>query len=134
MFPDRVSNPGPLTYESGALPIALRGPAQLGKTARLKESLLVGIWGIVDFGCGQYNKLERDGLRQAVLCPGNTIMNSNFDVLTEICNKIWRTGEWSTPLTRSLIITLSKRGNLQLCQIYQPHQSFEQNHAESHLK
>ena len=28
MLPDRVSNPGPLTYESGALPIALRGPAQ----------------------------------------------------------------------------------------------------------
>ena len=27
MLPDRVSNPGPLTYESGALPIALRGPA-----------------------------------------------------------------------------------------------------------
>ena len=26
-LPDRVSNPGPLTYESGALPIALRGPA-----------------------------------------------------------------------------------------------------------
>ena len=25
MLPDRVSNPGPLTYESGALPIALRG-------------------------------------------------------------------------------------------------------------
>ena len=23
MLPDRVSNPGPLTYESGALPIAL---------------------------------------------------------------------------------------------------------------
>ena len=29
-------------------------------------------------------------------------------VLTEICNRIWRTGE-------SLIITLPKRGNLQLC-------------------
>ena len=29
MLPDRVSNPGPLTYESGALPIALRGPARL---------------------------------------------------------------------------------------------------------
>ena len=29
MLPDRVSNPGPLTYESGALPIALRGPAIL---------------------------------------------------------------------------------------------------------
>ena len=29
MWPDRVSNPGPLTYESGALPTALRGPALL---------------------------------------------------------------------------------------------------------
>ena len=29
-MPDRVSNPGPLTYESGALPIALRGPAREG--------------------------------------------------------------------------------------------------------
>ena len=29
MLPDRVSNPGPLTYESDALPIALRGPARL---------------------------------------------------------------------------------------------------------
>ena len=28
MLPDRVSNPGPLTYESGALPIALRGPGE----------------------------------------------------------------------------------------------------------
>ena len=28
MLPDRVSNPGPLTYESDALPIALRGPAR----------------------------------------------------------------------------------------------------------
>ena len=27
MWPDWVSNSGPLTYESGALPIALRGPA-----------------------------------------------------------------------------------------------------------
>ena len=29
MLPDRVSNPGPLTYESDALPIALHGPAVL---------------------------------------------------------------------------------------------------------
>ena len=28
MLPDRVSNQGPLTNESGALPIALRGPAK----------------------------------------------------------------------------------------------------------
>ena len=34
MLPDRVSNPGPLTYESGALLIALRGPL----TAALLES------------------------------------------------------------------------------------------------
>ena len=27
MLPDRLSNSGPLTYESAALPIALRGPA-----------------------------------------------------------------------------------------------------------
>ena len=27
MLPDWESNPGPLTYESGALPIALRSPA-----------------------------------------------------------------------------------------------------------
>ena len=29
MLPDRVSNLGPLTYESGALLIALRGPAMI---------------------------------------------------------------------------------------------------------
>ena len=29
MWPDRVSNPGPLTYESDALPTALHGPASL---------------------------------------------------------------------------------------------------------
>ena len=28
MLPDRVSNPEPLTYESGALPTALLGPAE----------------------------------------------------------------------------------------------------------
>ena len=28
MWPDRVSNPEPLTYESGALPTVLRGPGE----------------------------------------------------------------------------------------------------------
>ena len=37
MLPDRVSNPGPLTYESGALPIALRGPA--GYTAYIAYTI-----------------------------------------------------------------------------------------------
>ena len=40
------------------------------------------------------------------------------DVLTEICNRIWKTGESPTPWTQSLIITLPKKGNLQLCQNY----------------
>ena len=33
MWPDRVSNRGPLTYESGAPPTALRGPADTGNSA-----------------------------------------------------------------------------------------------------
>ena len=33
MLPDWVSNPGPLTYETGALPIALRGPAWIDAIA-----------------------------------------------------------------------------------------------------
>ena len=40
---------------------------------------------------------------------------TTIDALTEICNRIWRTGEWPTPWTQSLIITLPKKGNLQLC-------------------
>ena len=39
MLPDRVSNPGPLTYESGALPIALRGPAKNKRTSRVKNNI-----------------------------------------------------------------------------------------------
>ena len=31
MLPDRVSNPGPLTCESGTLPVVLRGPAIVNK-------------------------------------------------------------------------------------------------------
>ena len=43
MLPDRVSNPGPLTYESGALPIALHGPAYFN---------------ILSPGLGPYSKFE----------------------------------------------------------------------------
>ena len=42
--------------------------------------------------------------------------------LTTICNKIWQMGEWPTPWTQSLVITLPKKGNLQQlqqCQNYQ---------------
>ena len=42
MLPDRVSNPGPLTYESGALPTALRGPAtSLRKDVYIKMAELL---------------------------------------------------------------------------------------------
>ena len=41
-----------------------------------------------------------------------------IDILTTICNKIWKTGEWPTTWTQSLVITLPKKGNLQLCQSY----------------
>jgi len=44
--------------------------------------------------------------------------NSVVDILTAICNKIWETGEWPEAWTQSLIITLPKKGNLQLCQNY----------------
>ena len=41
MLPDRVSNPGPLTYESGALPIALRGPAFFGGNKMVKTFIFL---------------------------------------------------------------------------------------------
>ena len=41
-----------------------------------------------------------------------------IDVLTESYNRIWRTGDWPTLWAQSLIITLPKKGNLQLCQNY----------------
>ena len=44
-----------------------------------------------------------------------------IDILTTICNNIWNTREWSTTWTQwtqSVVITLTKKGNLQLCQNY----------------
>ena len=41
-----------------------------------------------------------------------------IDILTAIYNKIWKTGEWPTTWTQSLVITLPKKGNLQRCQNY----------------
>ena len=40
------------------------------------------------------------------------------DALTNLCYRILRTGEWLTHSTHLLIITLPKKGNLQLCQNY----------------
>ena len=38
--------------------------------------------------------------------------------LTTICNRIWQMGEWPTPWTQSLVITLPKKDNLQQYQNY----------------
>ena len=51
MLPDRVSNPGPLTYESGALPIALRGPTFL----KTNDLVLVSL--TISFCAGLYDIL-----------------------------------------------------------------------------
>ena len=41
MLPDHVSNPGPMPYESGALLIALRGPAnRLGGLSPPRKSVV----------------------------------------------------------------------------------------------
>ena len=53
--------------------------------------------------------------------PAELVQAGGEDVitaLTTICNKIWHTGEWLTPWTQSLVITLPKKGNLQQCQNY----------------
>ena len=39
-----------------------------------------------------------------------------IDILTSICNKIWKTGEWPTTWAQSIVISLPKKGNLQLFQ------------------
>ena len=59
-----------------------------------------------------------------------------IDILTSICNKIWKTREWPTTWTRSLVITLPKKGNLQLCQNYRTISliSHPVSHVEDHLK
>ena len=54
--------------------------------------------------------------------PAEMVQAGGEDVitaLTTICNRIWQTGEWPTPWTQSLVITLPKKGNLQQCQNYQ---------------
>ena len=53
--------------------------------------------------------------------PAELVQAGGEDVitaLTTICNTIWQTGEWPTPWTQSLVITLPKKGNLQQCQNY----------------
>ena len=52
MLPDRVSNPGLVTYESGTLPIALRGPAPLVIRRRRSERMTDSV------GAGERDKVS----------------------------------------------------------------------------
>ena len=63
MLPDGVSNPGPLTYESGALPIALRGPA----------------------GKELYNYGYRNGLKRALLPHWTRLRGSCIAAIAGYC-------------------------------------------------
>ena len=56
-----------------------------------------------------------DNIPAELLQAGGETM---IDVLLNICNKIWQTGEWPTPWTQSLVIALPKKGNLLQCQNY----------------
>ena len=56
-----------------------------------------------------------DNIPAELVQAGREVM---IDILTSICNKIWQTGEWPTTWTQSLVITLPKKGNMQLCQNY----------------
>ena len=56
MLPDRVSTPGPLTYESGALPTALRGPACWHAAYRVY--LLALQQHVYSCGAGSYNSVR----------------------------------------------------------------------------
>ena len=56
-----------------------------------------------------------DNISAELLQQGGEAM---VNALLIICNKIWWTGDWPTPWTQSLVITLPKNGNLQLCQNY----------------
>ena len=66
MWTERVSNPEPLTYESGALPIALRGPA-------IKRRLIVAMSLILD------PKIQSHILHRFTKIEDLTFNRENFD-------------------------------------------------------
>ena len=73
--------------------------------------------------------------------PAELVREGGEDVitaLTTICNKIWQTGEWPTPWTQSLVITLlsQERQPAAVPELPndQPHQSPKQSHAEDHAE
>ena len=71
MLPDRVSNPGPLTYESGALSIALRGPLQMEADSYLRT--------VTDISCHSLRNLNRlERLKRLSLSIDYKILRAKF--------------------------------------------------------
>ena len=87
--------------------------------------------------------------------PAELVQAGGEDVITAvttICNKSWQTGEWPTPRTQSLVITLPKKGKKKKDCILQErawvqksaampelpnnqlHQSPKQSHAEDYAE
>ena len=83
-----------------------------------KEDLQLILREEVKIVVASQKKGKSDGVnnipKELVQAGGETMIN----YLTEICKRIWRTGEWPILWTLSLIITLSKKDNLHLCQNY----------------
>ena len=62
--------------------------------------------------------LKREKSAEVDNIPAELVQAGREDVitaLTTICNKVWQTGEWPIPSTKSLVI----KGNLQQCKNYQ---------------
>ena len=94
MLLDRVSNPGPLTYESGALPIALRGPANMShlsihaKPENLLQSSHHQYPHLKSYTCVLLllvtGKTERPGPEVMKLFSCSTQLSMKFSMLTSI--------------------------------------------------
>ena len=56
-----------------------------------------------------------DNIPAELLKSGSDILKK---LLTDICNKIWETGIWPSEWTKSLIISLHKKGSKQKCENY----------------
>ena len=67
MWSDRVLNRGPLTYESGALPTALRGPAPVtGTSSKTKGELSMRITWLIPY------------LEHSKVCSNRDLENPNL--------------------------------------------------------
>ena len=93
MLPDRVSNPGPLTYESGALTIALRSPAfklalfVRSKTVKMKADIgCIRLTNRSVFSVTMHNRHMKE-------TPGGRYIISSFQIITLLPYKYrYRTG------------------------------------------